>query len=69
MLNQVSRIGALALPAGILTLIALMVVPIPAVMLDVFFVFNIALSVAVLMAAISPRSRRCCCLRRCCACR
>ncbi len=45
--------GALALPAGILTLIALMVVPIPAVMLDVFFVFNIALSVAVLMAAMN----------------
>lgn len=45
--------GAFALPAGILTLIALMVVPIPAVLLDVFFVFNIALSVAVLMAAMN----------------
>jgi flagellar biosynthesis protein FlhA len=31
-----------ALPAGILTIIVLMVVPIPAFMLDVFFVFNIA---------------------------
>jgi flagellar biosynthesis protein FlhA len=53
MLKYASNIGALALPAGILTLIALMVVPIPAVMLDVFFVFNIALSVAVLMAALN----------------
>jgi len=53
MWKRVSNVGALALPAGILTLIALMVVPIPAVMLDVFFVFNIALSVAVLMAAMN----------------
>ncbi|MXP41547.1 flagellar type III secretion system protein FlhA [Altererythrobacter soli] len=44
---------AVALPAGILTIIVLMVVPIPAVMLDVFFVLNIALSVAVLMAAMN----------------
>ena len=44
---------AIALPAGILTVIVLMVVPIPAVMLDVFFVLNIALSVAVLMAAMN----------------
>jgi flagellar biosynthesis protein FlhA len=42
-----------ALPVGILTIIVLMVVPIPAFMLDVFFVFNIALSVAVLMAAMN----------------
>jgi flagellar biosynthesis protein FlhA len=45
--------GALALPGGILMLIVLMVVPIPAVLLDVFFVLNIALSVAVLMAAMN----------------
>jgi flagellar biosynthesis protein FlhA len=44
---------SLALPAGILTVIVLMVVPIPAAMLDVFFVLNIALSVAVLMAAMN----------------
>ena len=48
-----SNPGALALPAGIMTLITLMVVPIPAFLLDVFFVFNIALSVAVLMAAMN----------------
>ncbi|MDE2303524.1 MAG: FHIPEP family type III secretion protein, partial [Sphingomonadales bacterium] len=45
--------GALALPAGILTIIVLMVMPIPAALLDVFFVLNIALSVAVLMAAMN----------------
>ncbi|MFV0643433.1 MAG: flagellar biosynthesis protein FlhA, partial [Sphingomonadaceae bacterium] len=44
---------SLALPAGILTVIMLMVIPIPAVMLDLFFVLNIALSIAVLMAAIN----------------
>ncbi|HQV03813.1 MULTISPECIES: flagellar biosynthesis protein FlhA [unclassified Novosphingobium] len=46
-------ISAFALPAGILTLIALMVVPTPALLLDVFFVLNIALSVAILMAAMN----------------
>jgi len=45
--------STLALPVGILTIICLMIVPIPAMMLDVFFVFNIALSVAVLMAAMN----------------
>ena len=45
--------GAMALPAGILTLIVLMVVPLPAFMLDVFFVLNFALSVAILMAAMN----------------
>ncbi len=46
-------ISAFALPAGILTLIGLMVVPTPALVLDVFFVLNIALSVAILMAAMN----------------
>ena len=45
--------GALALPVGILTIICLMIVPIPAFLLDVFFVLNIALSIAVLMAAMN----------------
>ena len=44
---------AMALPVGILTVIVLMVVPIPAMMLDLFFVLNIALSVAILMAAMN----------------
>jgi len=40
------------LPLGALAIVALMVVPIPGTLLDVFFVFNIMLSVAVLMVAL-----------------
>ncbi|MEZ5735676.1 MAG: flagellar biosynthesis protein FlhA [Novosphingobium sp.] len=49
------RPSALALPAGILALIVLMIVPLPAMMLDASFVLNIALSVAILMAAINAQ--------------
>jgi len=52
-LLSVASPQSLLLPGGILTIIVLMVVPIPAVMLDLFFVFNIALSVAVLMASMN----------------
>ncbi|EDL49950.1 flagellar biosynthesis protein FlhA [Erythrobacter sp. SD-21] len=45
----------LALPFGILTIILLMVMPIPAILLDVFLVMNIALSVSVLMAAMNAQ--------------
>jgi flagellar biosynthesis protein FlhA len=45
----------LALPIGILTIILLMVMPIPAMLLDVFFVMNIALSVSILMAAMNAQ--------------
>jgi len=47
------RLSNLALPVGILALIVLMIVPVPAMLLDVSFVLNIALSVAVLMAAMN----------------
>ena len=47
------KFSAFALPAGILTLIGLMIVPTPALVLDIFFVLNIALSVAILMAAMN----------------
>jgi len=47
------KLSAVALPVGILTLICLMIVPVPTVLLDVFFVLNIALSVAVLMASMN----------------
>ncbi len=47
--------SALALPVGILALIAMMILPIPTLLLDLFFVFNIALSVGVLMAALNAR--------------
>ena len=52
-LNRLSGIGSLALPSGILVLIVLMIVPVPAIVLDVSFVLNIALSVAILMAAMN----------------
>ncbi|WP_432201986.1 flagellar biosynthesis protein FlhA [Erythrobacter sp. W53] len=45
--------AALALPAGILALIVLMVLPIPTILLDLFFVLNIALSIAVLTTALN----------------
>ena len=48
------RAGKLAaLPAGILVLVLLMVVPIPAGLLDLFFIMNIMISVAVLMVALN----------------
>ena len=51
MFKKLGNPSSLAAPFGILTLIMLMVVPLPAAVLDVFFVLNIALSVAILMAA------------------
>jgi flagellar biosynthesis protein FlhA len=49
-----AKIGRLsALPAGILILVLLMVVPIPAGLLDVFFILNIMASVAILMVALN----------------
>jgi flagellar biosynthesis protein FlhA len=51
--KRISDPGAMALPAGILILIVLMIVPVPAFILDVSFVLNIALSVAILMAAMN----------------
>ena len=53
MLKKLGNPASLAAPFGILTLIMLMVVPLPAAVLDVFFVLNIALSVAILMAAMN----------------
>lgn len=47
--------SALALPLSIFALIALMVLPIPALLLDVFFVLNIAIAVAVLMVALNAQ--------------
>jgi flagellar biosynthesis protein FlhA len=44
--------GTLALPAGVLVIMAMMIVPLPAAALDVFFVFNILLSLLVLMVAV-----------------
>ncbi|TRD12703.1 flagellar biosynthesis protein FlhA [Erythrobacter insulae] len=45
----------MALPVGIFALFVLMVMPIPTMLLDVFFVLNIAITVAVLMTALNAR--------------
>ena len=44
--------GSMALPIGILIIMAMMIVPLPAALLDVFFVSNILLSLLVLMVAV-----------------
>ena len=57
--NPVARLAgasaSVALPAGIFALLALMVLPIPALLLDIFFVLNIAISIAVLMVALNAQ--------------
>ncbi|KTE41119.1 MULTISPECIES: flagellar biosynthesis protein FlhA [unclassified Sphingopyxis] len=45
--------GAAALPAGMLILVALMVIPVSPLILDISFVANIMISLAVLMVALS----------------
>ncbi len=45
-------ITSVTLPAGILVLVAMMVLPLPAYLLDIFFVSNILLSLLVLMVAL-----------------
>src|SRR6201996_8459757 len=48
-----SLIRSAALPVAILLLVVLMVVPIPAAMLDLFFIMNITISLAVLMVSLN----------------
>src|SRR3546814_8010166 len=43
------------LPVAILLLVLLMVVPIPVAMLDIFFIMNITISLAVLMVALNAQ--------------
>jgi flagellar biosynthesis protein FlhA len=47
--------AAVAVPFGILILFILMVLPIPTTLLDILLVFNIAMSVAILMVALNSR--------------
>ena len=47
---------AMLLPSAILTLVLLMVVPIPPWLLDIFFVLNIGIALIVLMVAINTRT-------------
>ena len=52
-MKMLSHARQAALPAAILLLVALMVVPIPTFLLDVFFIMNITISLAVLMVALN----------------
>ena len=45
-------ISSITMPAGILVLVAMMVLPLPAFLLDTFFVTNILVSLLVLMVAL-----------------
>ncbi|WP_434615389.1 flagellar biosynthesis protein FlhA [Tabrizicola sp. M-4] len=47
-----SLAAGLALPLGILAIIAMMVLPLPVILLDIFFVGNILLSLVILMVAL-----------------
>lgn len=46
------QLGAGLLPVGILAVVAIMVLPLPLALLDIFSVFNILLSLLVLMVAL-----------------
>ncbi len=47
-----AQLGGLALPVGVLLIIAMMVMPLPVLLLDLFFVANILLSLVILMVAL-----------------
>ena len=55
--QQFSRIDAsgLGIPVLVLLIVAMLVLPLPALLLDVFFTFNIACSLVIIMIAISTR--------------
>ncbi|WP_420845596.1 flagellar biosynthesis protein FlhA [Marivivens niveibacter] len=50
--SMLGRLGDMTLPIGILAIMAMMVLPLPVVLLDTFFVSNIVLSLLVLMVAL-----------------
>ena len=54
-MKLLSNARASALPLAILLLVLVMVVPIPKQLLDIFFIANIAISLAVLMVALNAR--------------
>ena len=56
-IDQHSLLNGFTLPAGILVLIAMMVLPLPTYLLDTFFVTNILLSLLILMVAIHTHAR------------
>src|SRR5262249_27536264 len=53
--NLAPALRSFALPMAILLLVVLMVLPIPAMLLDLFFIMNIMISLAVLMVALNAQ--------------
>ncbi len=51
-IRDIGRHGMLGAPLLMLALLAMLVVPLPPIMLDVFFTFNIALSLVVILACV-----------------
>ena len=51
-LGDIKKISGSLLPLGILALVGMLVLPLPVVLLDVFFVFNITISLLILMVAL-----------------
>ena len=51
-LDGIKKMSGSLLPVGILALVGMLVLPLPVVLLDVFFVFNITISLLILMVAL-----------------
>ena len=49
------RLSALAVPIGVVSIVLLLVVPLPAYILDVLIAFNITLAIVVLLVAMSVK--------------
>tara|TARA_Y100001935_G_scaffold255270_1_gene267408 strand:+ start:47 stop:2185 length:2139 start_codon:yes stop_codon:yes gene_type:complete len=54
--SAITLATSLAIPAAVLMVIALLVLPLPAFMLDIFFTFNIILALLIIMVAINTSS-------------
>ena len=51
-LGDIKKMSGSLLPVGILALVGMLVLPLPVVLLDLFFVFNITISLLILMVAL-----------------
>jgi len=66
-LSPILRRGDIALAVGVMTILVVLILPLPPLLLDLFLAVSIILSVLILMTACSftrrsnsPRSRPCC---------
>lgn len=50
------RSGRIGIPLVILSILAMIILPLPPLLLDVLFTFNIAMAVLVLMVSVSSKS-------------